>query len=202
MSTTNDVSRAKTPTGAGNTTHRKLLPLIISAFCAFLLGYQLRTLDIYTSNTYRDFAAAIDSPESSGDISTAATPSLIEAENRLENEDEADYIIRRSYLKSYAHILQCDNSTVEGKCLQKTRQHFNPSTEAARKALPSVPWWFQTLLRDIVKNGAYGSWHHFSTTDPALHFCTIEKVGTTEWRRVFCDMNGDECPENKGNYPN
>lgn len=49
--------------------------------------------------------------------------------------------------------------------------------------------------------GAFGFWHHFSTTNPALNFCTIEKVGTTEWRRVFCDLNEDECPNNGGKYP-
>jgi hypothetical protein len=85
--------------------------------------------------------------------------------------------------------------------LQKTTNHFNPSTEAERLALPSVPWWFQTLLRHTGENGAYGFWHHFSTFDPAINFCSIEKVGTSEWRSLFCDLNEDECPNVNGSYP-
>ena len=52
---------------------------------------------------------------------------------------------------------------------------------------------FQTLLRDLPTSGAYGFWHHFSTTEPTFNFCTIGKVATTEWRRVFCKLNADDC---------
>lgn len=186
-------------TGASN---RRLLPFIITAACTFLLGYQTKTLELYTADTFVDYSG-FDAPLESSEntVRTASPNSFIGHQHRLDNEDEADYIIRKSYLNSYAHILQCNNSTTEKNCLMQTLQHFNPTTETAKRALPPVPWWFQTLLRDTVANGAYGFWHHFSTTNPAFNFCTIEKVGTTEWRRVFCDLNEDECPNNGGNYP-
>lgn len=126
-----------------------------------------------------------------------------------DEEDEADDIIRKSYEKTYAHILPCDTDAPSGRiCMNKTVQYFNPSnsndiiTDSSSSDanimhnIPSIPWWFQTLLRDITQNGAYGSWHEFSTTTPPLQFCSIEKVGTTEWRRVFCKINADECAPN------
>jgi hypothetical protein len=111
-----------------------------------------------------------------------------------EKEDEASSIIRRSYAKSYAHILPCDEDRPSGKeCMQKTLDYINsPDVNGT-----SIPWWFQTLLRDITvqHNGAYGHWHHFYTTNPPFNFCTIAKVATTEWRRVFCQLNADECKD-------
>ena len=63
-----------------------------------------------------------------------------------EKEDEASSIIRRSYAKSYAHILPCDDDRPSGKeCMQKTLDYFEtPNTNGT---LPSVPWWFLTLMR-------------------------------------------------------
>ena len=174
-----------------------------------MLGRQTKTLELYSSDTFVDYTSNVrsfdpiitDENHNGLGSSIRAVSSYMGAEHRLENEDEADYIIRRSYLNSYAHILPCNNSTNEKDCLVKTLNLFSPTTESAKQTLPSIPWWFKTLLRDTVKNGAYGFWHHFSTTDPAINFCTIEKVGTTEWRRVFCDLNGDECLSNGGSYP-
>ena len=56
------------------------------------------------------------------------------------------------------------------------------------------PWWFTTLLRDILTNGAYGPWHHFSTvgTTPPIRFCAMGKNACTEWRRVFKALNAPE----------
>jgi len=116
-------------------------------------------------------------------------------------EDEANSIIRRSYEKSYAHIIPCDDdfpatttNPSSGKaCMKKTLDYFNTPNPDGNSTIPSIPWWFQTLLRDIQTNGAYGSWHHFYTTMPPLNFCTIGKVGTTEWRKIFCRLNDDDC---------
>lgn len=136
---------------------RKVLTLIITAACAFLLGRQTKTLELYTSDPLVDYnyPFVADIPESSGDSSSSieASNTFIGAQHRLANEDEADYIIRRSYMNSYAHILPCHNATTEKNCLVQTLNHFNPSTEGARRALPPVPWWFRTLLRDAVANG-------------------------------------------------
>ncbi|KAL7426836.1 hypothetical protein ACHAXH_000477, partial [Discostella pseudostelligera] len=112
-----------------------------------------------------------------------------------DDDDEASVIIRKSYEQTYAYILPCDEDAPFGKqCMNKTMQYFNPNNKNInREDIPSIPWWFQTLLRDMSQNGAFGSWHHFSTTTPPLNFCSIEKVGTTEWRRVFCKLNADDC---------
>ncbi|KAL7524088.1 hypothetical protein ACHAXR_000433, partial [Thalassiosira sp. AJA248-18] len=118
--------------------------------------------------------------------------------NSLWEEDEASRIIRRSYEKSYALILPCDDeddhpSSSEKSCMKKTLDYFNQPPSNNSTVVPSIPWWFQTLLRDTQNNGAYGFWHHFYTSEPAFNFCTIGKVATTEWRRVFCKLNANDC---------
>lgn len=130
-------------------------------------------------------------------------------------EDEADIILRRSYAHSYAKLIPCDddegndddglklwNPTSWKSCMMKNLMHFDDVVESNKNNTNSdvdnttsmmIPWWLQTLLRDIQKNGAYGPWHHFGTTTPPMNFCTIEKVATTEWRRIFCKINADDC---------
>ncbi len=98
--------------------------------------------------------------------------------------DEADLIIRRSFEQSYALILPCEASQnkiasvkIAKECMEQTRDHIMSENII-------VPWWFQTLLRDILgtRGGIYAWWHHFYTTKPPFHFCTVDKVATTEWR--------------------
>jgi len=206
-------------------------------------------------------------------------------------EDEADYIIRRSYERTYSHILPCEEYIVGEKCWRRTIQFFLPRrnkpenshnwvsfayddasnvrldsedaneesedrnrdneeernnennnntnekdkgtynknvrgkykkygpqestvksepkfikqqpdntskgnnstlTHSIGKLPPPIPWWFQTFLRDLPNNGAFGWWHDLNTIDPPLQFCTIEKVATTEWHEVFCRLNPRE----------
>mmetsp|Transcript_8224 Transcript_8224/g.16725 ORF Transcript_8224/g.16725 Transcript_8224/m.16725 type:complete len:408 (-) Transcript_8224:1037-2260(-) len=108
---------------------------------------------------------------------------------------EADLIIQRSFEQSYAHILPCKKSSWKAMdsriaidCMQQTRDHIMSQNI-------TVPWWFQTLLRDILAGGGgvYAPWHHFYTTKPPFHFCTVGKVATTEWRKVFCKLNAQDC---------
>lgn len=155
-------------------------------------------------------------------------------------EDEAEFIINRSFQRTYAHILPCDVDTIGLRCIQKTIDFFKPrkrsavtmpplsiATEGGANSEsdaiddnvggndddtsitvqdetdtttlpPSIPWWFQTLLRDLPKNGAYGWWQTLTTANPPLQFCSIAKNGSTEWHEVFCRLNGSEkiCKEN------
>jgi hypothetical protein len=123
-----------------------------------------------------------------------------------EEHDEADDIVRRSYANSYARLVPCNDDDDDGNakgagkgelwnpklwksCVVRNLAHFNNTNSTA----PSIPWWLLTLLRDTQRNMAYGPWHRFGTTEPPLNFCAIEKVGSTEWRRVFCDANADDC---------
>ena len=115
--------------------------------------------------------------------------------------DDADFIIRRSFHQSYARILPCDDNpswmkagdttSIAKECIQQTRDYITSGNG-------TVPWWFQTLLRDITGKGGgvYVPWHHFYTTEPSLNFCTIDKVATTEWRSVFCKLNAADCVNN------
>ncbi|KAL7461014.1 hypothetical protein ACHAXS_001451, partial [Conticribra weissflogii] len=206
-------------------------------------------------------------------------------------EDEADFIIRRSYERTYSHIRPCEGDVVGEKCWRRTIQFFLPrkkkpnnshsgvssvyddsndesldwedvskesddlksndkdqsddqynnnandsnkttysnnfrgaykaygSPDGAVKSKPkttkqktyhirkgnnlylpnsvdnfppTIPWWFQTFLRDLPNNGAFGWWHDLNTINPPLQFCTIEKVSTTEWHEVFCRLNPKE----------
>lgn len=125
---------------------------------------------------------------------------LLLLSHKIENgattdEDEADAIIRRSFDESYAHIVPCQKSTwkamdssIERDCMALTRDYIKVQNI-------TVPWWFQTLLRDILGpgGGVYSFWHHFYTTKPPFHFCTVGKVATTEWRKVFCKLNAEDC---------
>ncbi|KAL7505260.1 hypothetical protein ACHAXN_002762 [Cyclotella atomus] len=159
------------------------LTLVVSVSCAFILG--LKTANMWNLRTPISIISQASDDMSSEWSAASTSPNVVST--RLDNEDEADYIVRTSYQKSYAHILQCEDHAIEGRCISKSLKYFD------QKNTPSIPWWFKTLLRDVNTNGAYGFWHHFTTTDPAINFCTIEKVGTTEWRGVFCDLNADEC---------
>jgi hypothetical protein len=116
--------------------------------------------------------------------------------------DDADFIVRRSFQQSYAHLLPCDDNpswmkaaettSIAKICTQQTRDYITSENV-------TVPWWFQTLLRDITSRaggGVYVPWHHFYTTKPLLNFCTIDKVATTEWRKVFCELNKADCVNN------
>jgi len=115
-------------------------------------------------------------------------------------EDEADSIIKRAYERTYAKILPCGEDISGEECIMQTTALFKPPpryvvvdddfSEAVHPA-SSMPWWFQTLLRDIPTSGIYGDWHYFNSASPLMQFCSIEKVGTTEWRKIFCMLNND-----------
>ena len=75
----------------------------------------------------------------------------------------------------------------------------------------SKPWWFHTMLRDALpKNNTpsplFGFWHDLTFTMPnttdsgpstnnnnnnqkILKMCSIEKIGTKQWRKVQCKLN-------------
>ena len=129
---------------------------------------------------------------------TSSTTLAADSTRKISKYEDADTIIRRSYNQSYAHILPCEDnpSWMKGRettniakdCIQKTREYIISQNV-------TVPWWLQTLLRDITGKGGgvYSPWHHFDTTKPLLNFCTIDKVATSEWRKVFCELNKADC---------
>jgi len=127
--------------------------------------------------------------------------------------DEADYIIQKSYSETYARMYNCPDDVIEKQCilqivekqteqLQQNQNTTNINTNAKYKVPIDhpYPWWFQSLLRDIPTNGAYGFWHHFSTiatkSQQPIKYCAIGKNGSTEWRKIFKELNAPEfCNE-------
>lgn len=191
----NGGSLSEAPKG---TLSNKILLVLLFLMLAINLYQQMHSMELYTTNntfqTINNEWEPLWGKEDNED-----------SEEEEQEDDEATTILRRSYEQSYAHILPCDDdnpSWIDGDgtskstkaCMQKTLDYFlnNPNNET----IPSIPWWFQTLLRDIQRNGAFGYWHHFYTTEPALNFCTIGKVATTEWRKVFCKLNAEDCVAN------
>ncbi|EJK74711.1 hypothetical protein THAOC_03599 [Thalassiosira oceanica] len=156
----------------------KVLVFLLLALVAFNLSQTSISTDVYMDSEF--------SPSVYG---------FEEHSDEEEDEDEADRIIRRSFDSSYAHILPCAEEEEGKNCMKKTVEFFNQPDLSNNTDVPAIPWWFQTLLRDVMTNGAYGFWHHFYTTKPAFHFCTIGKVATTEWRKVFCELNKEDCIE-------
>ena len=118
--------------------------------------------------------------------------------------DEADLIIQRAYAQTYARMADCEDNVIEKDCIARIINEFQQQqTENIRNEQQHLigtnnqkplPWWFQTLLRDIPSNGSFGFWHHFSTssTTPPVRFCAIGKNGSTEWRKVFKALNAPE----------
>ena len=137
--------------------------------------------------------------------------------------DEAQFIIHKSYAESYGRMMKCDETSIERDCIklviddimmknqqQQQQQQQGNTTHtnidiASNEDIMPYPWWYTTLLRDILTNGAYGPWHHFSTrsTNPPIRFCAIGKNACTEWRRVFKALNAPEfCNTGNTNQAN
>ena len=127
--------------------------------------------------------------------------------------DEANYIIHKSYSETYARMYNCPDDVIEKDCIlqivekqteQLQNQNATNFNTKAKYQVPNnhpYPWWFQSLLRDIPNNGAYGFWHHFSTiatSSQPIKYCAIGKNGSTEWRKIFKELNAPEfCNANE-----
>jgi len=122
--------------------------------------------------------------------------------------------IWRSYTETYAVLDQCPENVGFRACLMTSYEQLfsdlRPSDSLVfQKNLSSTPWWFRTVLRDASKGrGLHGSWHdlEFTSTVPPTRMCTIEKVGTKQWRRVGCLLNqrpftGVPCERGAGVVP-
>ena len=85
------------------------------------------------------------------------------------------------------------------ECLRHLRERGTSSTRAL------WPWWFQTLMRDAspysdLHAGFHDLWIRLSNSndnhdvtknqsDQLLRFCAIEKVSSSRWRRLQCELN-------------
>ncbi|KAL7552632.1 hypothetical protein ACHAWF_015859 [Thalassiosira exigua] len=115
----------------------------------------------------------------------------------------AEDVIRRSYNQTFGALSTeslCTPSVNGETCISSllseamniSSSQSQPKEEGSTR---SFPWWFITMLRDIKKiSTVHGSWHNLTMLDPPMDFCTIEKVGTTQWRNVQCALNEGKEP--------
>jgi len=103
--------------------------------------------------------------------------------------------IEKSFNSTYAFLLEdCPNpkSKVDVKaCITST---YKKLSDHSTNGTMSIPWWFNTLLRDATRigSGLFGGWHELKSSSPPVQMCTIEKIGTTSWRQTFCVLNNEE----------
>ena len=139
------------------------------------------------------------------DLTTVLTPLVLQ--NHDAQMDDANAIVKRAYERTYGKILPCDNDMNGEDCITKTMTHFKPPIKKDEKNLPSlqtsIPWWFQTLLRDLPGSGVYAGWSMMNSVSPPIQFCGIPKIGSSQWNKLFCILNDDrnkisDCNSEKG----
>ena len=68
------------------------------------------------------------------------------------------------------------------------KQSFTQCVEEfLQKSSDSLPWWLETQLSDMEHEGVQGFWHN--QTFGHIEMCTIEKIGTSQWRAIFKRLN-------------
>ena len=123
----------------------------------------------------------------------------IKLENKLinmepNNNDVAHKIVTKSFLKTYIHLIKRCPPTVthnDNSINMNLKDCMKNLYSDIDNAMPLPPWWFKTLLRDgtdyKTRTGLHGPWHYLF--DNEISMCTIEKVSSTQWRKVFCKLN-------------
>ena len=97
-------------------------------------------------------------------------------------KDLARYVVESAYNQTYRVFESCPMNETFRACVQNL--HENP--QAMGK---SFPWWFETILRDGSQRFVHAGWHNLEIINPAVKFCSIEKVACSEWKRVASDLN-------------
>lgn len=94
-------------------------------------------------------------------------------------------IIDESYYATFRHLENCSAGEPIQDCMAAIRH--NPDQLG-------LPWWFSNLLSDGSNNKTFPQGSpgdaFIVSDDPNITMCNIEKVGVTEWRKVFSVLNG------------
>lgn len=87
-------------------------------------------------------------------------------------------IVHTAYNQTYAALQSCPADAHLQKCLNEA---FRLNEKSGL-----YPWWFRNLLRDTKspQSDIFGHWHRLYSTSPAISMCTLEKVGSTQWRKA------------------
>lgn len=115
---------------------------------------------------------------------TSQTSSSSASDGML-SASSAHELVQNAFNETYRHLVQdCQPPEALVRCMK--RLHASNETNIV------FPWWFRTLLKrgSDGKSGLHGPWHSMSCANPDVRMCTMEKIGTTEWRRVFFRLNG------------
>ena len=133
----------------------------------------------------------------------------------------AQGIVRKAYRETFANLVHsCTNVEHINNCLENIYRHEGDDEEGRDKGtdattkLPSMShqgmlntqhWWFRSMLRDAAyldkksqNSGLQGPWHIAQSSNPNVSMCTIEKIGTSQWRKVFSALNTEENANSTG----
>ena len=165
--------------------------LLLLILCSAIFYSHVIKFNTTSSSSLLDADIYIDIDAPTLSVATTDEYTPISSTPTYPIRDEADYIIHKSYTETYARMFNCQDNIIEKDCIAlivaNIINYKKEETTNNTATAHTYPWWFQTLLRDIPSNGAYGFWHHFSTnaTYPSIKFCAIGKNGSTEWRKIF-----------------
>jgi len=124
----------------------------------------------------------------------------------------ASDIVHKTYNHTFAHF-HCPKQHGFKTCLQnmyekiQSKEHIdnddddNDNGDKNDNGWPLSPsrsqhWWFQSLIRDAGNfggnsySGIFGSWHVGQAINPNVSMCMIEKIGITQWTKLFTSLNG------------
>ena len=139
--------------------------------------------------TRKQHMVSVPWPTARPSTTSSASPTAMEknAMHRvgpaLTGRDVAHDIVRKAYNETYARIRPCPPEIPLPKCLART---------LSRSPGSALPWWFRTLIRDVQSgSGIEGRWHFLRWDGPPMQMCSIEKLATTQWRKVSCHMNSE-----------
>ena len=139
-------------------------------------------------------------------------------------------IVEEAYRNSFEVFESCAEDEPFSSCLQAIQQNLaetpqsvsGNATDNSNTTTPAKdkPWWFHTMVRDALpKNNTpsplFGFWHELTFSMPnnsdsnsnknLLKMCSMEKIGTKQWRKVQCKVNHPEQTNLTGqpcNVPN
>ena len=103
---------------------------------------------------------------------------------RKRSTKNAREIVERAYNETYRILETCPNDlSLKSlqRCIVDIYNQQNVSSD--------LPWWFRSMLRDAREDFLHSQFHNLTFYKPSIAHCAMEKVGSTEWRKVRCAVN-------------
>jgi len=120
---------------------------------------------------------------------------------------------RKAYRETFVNLVHsCTNAKHINTCLLNIYRHEDDYEDGRDKGTDATKppthqgmfdtqqhWWFRSILRDAANldkkgktSGLQGPWHITQSSYPNVSMCTIEKIGTKQWRKLFSVLNTAE----------